>query len=159
MTTAFGSPAIGLATLADLVRSRGELTRAAQLLGQDDLLPDLAGRGPFTIFAPTNEAFARLSVAEKAMLVSDPDLRIDVLEFHVVVGLVRNVDASVRTVQGERVTVAPRGDTVTIAGHAATLVATGVNGALYRVPHVLSPAWGSERGLPRSVRWARFTRF
>ena len=61
-----------------------EATTILSLLEQADLLEALEGRGPFTLFAPTNEAFSKLDQSVIRRLTDDRDLLADVLKYHVV---------------------------------------------------------------------------
>ena len=76
------------------------------------LTTTLAGPGPFTVFAPTNAAFAKLSTATVAALTADPALLAKVLTYHVVSGKVLKSD--VVPLIGKPI--------VTVAGATATFV-------------------------------------
>ncbi len=75
------------------------------------LVETLQGDGPFTVFAPTNEAFAKLpeGVVEDLLKPENKDALIAVLTYHVVPGKVKSTDLSdgmtAKTVQGSKVTV------------------------------------------------------
>jgi uncharacterized surface protein with fasciclin (FAS1) repeats len=116
-----------------------------------NLATTLSGAGPFTVFAPTNDAFtsalAELTLS-KAQLLASPDLA-SILTYHVVAGNVRAAavaalpkPASVTTVQGSAFTV---GTTLAITdgvARSATLVATDViasNGVIHVIDKVLLP--------------------
>ena len=59
------------------------LTSAVQAAGLADTLN---GEGPFTIFAPNNEAFAAVSDADLDTILADTDLLTDILTYHVIAG-------------------------------------------------------------------------
>ncbi len=117
-----------------------------------NLATTLSGTGPFTVFAPTNDAFtAALGelTLSKAQLLASPDLA-GILTFHVVSGDVRAADvvalpkpAAVTTLQGDAFTV---GTTLGITdgrARTASLAATDViasNGVIHVVDKVLLPA-------------------
>jgi uncharacterized surface protein with fasciclin (FAS1) repeats len=61
-------------------------TTAARSSGLETLL---SGKGPFTVFAPTDRAFAKLSVRDRDALMADPDRLAKVLRHHVVEGKVK----------------------------------------------------------------------
>ena len=63
-----------------------EATTLLSLLEQADLLETLEGRGPFTVFAPSNEAFSKLDERTIRSLTDDRDLLRSVLEYHIVPG-------------------------------------------------------------------------
>jgi transforming growth factor-beta-induced protein len=117
---------------------------------------DLAGalsppNGPFTVFAPTNDAFeaalAELSISKDALLAS-PDLA-GILSYHVVAGDIRAADvvalpkpAAVTTLQGASFSVDLNLDITDGNGRVAKLVATDVvasNGVIHVIDKVLLP--------------------
>lgn len=80
------------------------LVAAVQAAG---LVDTLKGDGPFTVFAPTDEAFAALPAGTVESLLADPDALREVLTYHVVAGRLTSDDVArqrrARTVQGTRV--------------------------------------------------------
>jgi uncharacterized surface protein with fasciclin (FAS1) repeats len=80
------------------------LVAAVQAAG---LVEVLKGDGPFTVFAPTDEAFAKLPKGTLESLLKDKDALTKVLTYHVVPGEVRAADviqlASAKTVQGQSI--------------------------------------------------------
>lgn len=115
------------------------------------LAPTLSGAGPFTVFAPTNDAFvaalAELGTTKDALL-SDPALA-SILTYHVVVGDIRAADvvalpkpATVTTVQGASFSVDAALDLTDGRSRVAHLVATDViasNGVIHVIDKVLLP--------------------
>lgn len=73
LTTAEGSPRLGV--FVDFMRAAG-------------LARDLSGDGPFTVFAPTERAFMKLSLRERDALLADPHRLSRVMRGHVVAGTV-----------------------------------------------------------------------
>src|SRR6187431_1795611 len=127
------------------------LVAAVQAAGLEDTL---RGEGPFTVFAPTDDAFAALPAGTVDTLLADPtgDLA-DILTYHVVAGEVLAADVvgldgqSVETVNGATFTVNVGDDgTVTLtdaAGNEVTVVATDImatNGVIHVIDAVLLPA-------------------
>jgi uncharacterized surface protein with fasciclin (FAS1) repeats len=115
-----------------------------------DLAPTLSGAGPFTVFAPTNEAFAAL-LAElgvtQAQLLSDKPLLTKVLTYHVVAGRVLKADVPVgqpiTTLQGGTFTVDSGLVITDQRGRTARIVETDVvvsNGVLHAIDKVILPA-------------------
>jgi len=111
-----------------------------------DLATTLQGDGPFTVFAPTNEAFAKLpkGVIEKLLLPENKDLLTELLTFHVVSGKVMAADVvglkSAETASGEKVKIKVN-DGVVMVGN-AKVVATDImadNGVIHVVDSVLLP--------------------
>lgn len=99
-------------TIIDAALADGRFTTLATALGAADLVEVLQGEGPFTVFAPTDEAFAKLPKEAVANLLK-PENRAQlaaVLTYHVVPGAVKLSDAlaagKATTVQEEEVTIA-----------------------------------------------------
>ena len=117
-----------------------------------NLATTLSGAGPFTVFAPTNDAFTA-ALAElgltKAQLLASPGLP-GILTYHVVAGNVRAADvvalpkpAGVTTVQGTAFTVGTTLAITDVRARSANLVATDViagNGVIHVIDKVLLPA-------------------
>ena len=99
--------ASGLAAAADIVDTAvaagqfNTLVKAVQAAG---LVDTLKGKGPFTVFAPTDAAFAKLPAGTLDALLADKQKLAQVLTYHVVPGKVTAADVrpgSVQTVQGQ----------------------------------------------------------
>ena len=85
------------------------LTSAVQAAG---LVDTLNGEGPFTVFAPNNEAFAAVPAADLDAILADTDLLTDILTYHVIAGeSLSSADlveaGSVATVEGGELTFSP----------------------------------------------------
>jgi transforming growth factor-beta-induced protein len=121
------------------------LTAAVQAAG---LVDTLNGEGPFTVFAPSNEAFAAIPPADLDAILADVALLTDVLTYHVVAGqslsLEELVAASpIETAQGTELmlTLGPDG-TVTINGNMATVACANIptaNATVHVIDVVLTP--------------------
>jgi uncharacterized surface protein with fasciclin (FAS1) repeats len=98
-------------------------------LEQADLADDLMAEGPFTVFAPTQEAFAKLPAADLTALLADPVALAEVLLYHVVEGRIFSGDLSgVNPVE------------TLLEGRSVIVDATNgvrVNGALVETPDIL----------------------
>jgi uncharacterized surface protein with fasciclin (FAS1) repeats len=111
------------------------------------LVETLQGPGPFTVFAPTNEAFAKLpaGLLDKLLLPANKDVLTKILTYHVVAGNVMAADVKpggVKSVEGSPITVAVTGTTVTLNG-STKVTATDVaasNGVIHVIDSVLVPA-------------------
>ncbi|OEK03738.1 hypothetical protein BFP97_03920 [Roseivirga sp. 4D4] len=110
------------------------------------LVETLQGDGPFTVFAPTDEAFAALPAGTLEMLLKpeNKDKLVAILTYHVVAGKVMSTDLSngqkAKTVQGQNVSVSISGSTVKISG--AKVVAADVkakNGVVHIIDKVILP--------------------
>jgi len=139
----------GSASLADIVDTAvaaGTFKTLAAALTAADLVTTLKGTGPFTVFAPTDAAFAKLPAGtvdnllkpeNKAMLQA-------VLTYHVVAGKVLAADVvkltKATTVQGQDVAITVTGTTVKV--NDATVTAVDVlasNGVIHVIDTVLLP--------------------
>jgi uncharacterized surface protein with fasciclin (FAS1) repeats len=124
----------------------GSFTTLAKALTAAGLVGTLKGKGPFTVFAPTDEAFAKLPAGTLDDLLK-PENRAKlraILTYHVVAGKVmaRQVTgmSSAQTVNGEPLTIAVKDDGVRING--AQVVRTDIvasNGVIHVIDSVLLP--------------------
>ena len=119
------------------------LVAAVQAAG---LVETLKGKGPFTVFAPTDEAFAKLpaGTVESLLKPENKDKLIAVLTYHVVPGKVLASDVvglkEAKTVQGGKVKIAVIGEKVKIDD--ATVVKTDIvtsNGVIHVIDSVILP--------------------
>jgi uncharacterized surface protein with fasciclin (FAS1) repeats len=138
--------------IVDTAVAAGDFTTLATALEAAGLVETLKGDGPFTVFAPTDDAFAALPEGTVDTLLEDPqgDLT-DILTYHVVSGQVMAADVvgldgqEVETLQGASFTVNVDGDTVTLtdaAGNTVNVTQTDVeasNGVIHVIDGVLMP--------------------
>ncbi|MEI7444481.1 MAG: fasciclin domain-containing protein [Burkholderiales bacterium] len=128
--------------IVDTAVSAGQFKTLATALQAAGLVDTLKGPGPFTVFAPTDEAFARIPKADLDALLKDKAKLTAVLTYHVVPGRVMAKDVaagSLKTVQGSALTVATQGG-VTVDG--ARVVAVDVaadNGVIHVIDRVVLP--------------------
>jgi uncharacterized surface protein with fasciclin (FAS1) repeats len=109
-----------------------------------DLVDTLKGKGPFTVFAPTDEAFAKIPKDKLEALLKDKKALAAVLTYHVVPGKVMAADVvkldSARTVQGKPLAIVAKDGKVTING--VNVVKTDIvckNGVIHVIDAVLLP--------------------
>ena len=125
------------------------LTAALKAAGLDETLK---GPGPFTVFAPTDAAFAKLPEGTVETLLKDPKGQLaEILKYHVVAGEVMAADVAkmdgqkVKTVQGGELTVEVSGDKVVLvdaAGNRVNVIKTDIaasNGVIHVIDAVLIP--------------------
>jgi uncharacterized surface protein with fasciclin (FAS1) repeats len=117
------------------------LVTALQTAG---LVDTLSGEGPFTVFAPTNEAFDKLPAGTLDALLNDPAKLKSILLYHVVSGNVKAADVvkltSAKTVEGQDVKITVDGSTVKV--NDATVTKTDIetkNGTIHVIDTVLIP--------------------
>jgi uncharacterized surface protein with fasciclin (FAS1) repeats len=148
------APATTDADVVDTAIAAGDFTTLVSAVQAAGLEDTLRGEGPFTVFAPTDEAFAALPDGTIETLLADPagDLT-DILTYHVVAGAVPAADVvgldgqQITTVNGAAITVGVADDgSVTLtdaAGNDVAVVATDVqasNGVIHVIDAVLLPA-------------------
>jgi len=138
--------------IVDTAVAAGDFTTLAAALEAAGLVETLKGEGPFTVFAPTDAAFAKLPAGTVETLLKDPkgDLT-QILTYHVVPGKVLAADVvkldgqKVTTVQGGDLTVGVDGDKVSLtdaAGNTVNVTATDIeasNGVIHVIDGVLMP--------------------
>ena len=105
-------------------------------------LVDTLNGGQFTVFAPTDDAFAKLPPATIDALKTDSAGLTSILTYHVVPGQISpsNIDGTHKTVQGESVTVTGMGDSIKVNN--ASVICGGVqtaNATVYLIDSVLMP--------------------
>lgn len=130
------------ADIVDTAVAAGSFKTLATALGAADLVGTLKGKGPFTVFAPTDEAFAKIPKADLEALLKDKKKLTAVLTYHVVPGKVMAADVKagkVKTVQGSEVTISTTGGvTVNNAKVIKTDIAAD-NGVIHVIDTVIMP--------------------
>ena len=107
------------------------------------MVDTLKGKGPFTVFAPTDEAFAKVPKADLDALLKDKAKLTAVLTYHVVPGKVMAKDVKagqVKTVQGSNITVSTSSGGVSVNN--AKVVKTDIvadNGVIHVIDTVIMP--------------------
>lgn len=93
--------------IVDIAASSGDFETLVTAVKKAGLVEVLKGDGPFTVFAPTDEAFAKVPKDKLEALLADPEALKQVLKYHVVAGRVTARDvaglSSAKTVQGQSV--------------------------------------------------------
>lgn len=132
-----------MATIIDTAVSAGSFTTLVAAVKAAGLVDTLNGEGPFTVFAPTDEAFAALPEGTVEGLLADVPALSSILTFHVVVGAVHAADLSdgmtAATVNGAELTFSTV-DGVTVNG--AKVVTADIvcdNGVIHVIDAVLLP--------------------
>jgi uncharacterized surface protein with fasciclin (FAS1) repeats len=108
------------------------------------LVDTLKGAGPFTVFAPTNEAFAKLpaGTVESLLKPENKDKLVAVLTYHVVAGKVMAADVKagkVATVQGSKATLATEGGVTIDGAKVVTADVAADNGVIHVIDAVILP--------------------
>ncbi|MDJ0786142.1 MAG: fasciclin domain-containing protein [Myxococcota bacterium] len=150
LTVGLAAPALaddhGHAKKADIVDTAvaaGSFDTLVAAVKAAELVDTLKGDGPFTVFAPTDEAFAKIPKADLDALLADKEKLTAVLTYHVVPGKVMASDVvgldSAKTVQGQSVSI-DASDGVTVDG--AKVVQTDIetsNGVIHVIDTVILP--------------------
>ncbi|WP_157272075.1 fasciclin domain-containing protein [Azohydromonas aeria] len=130
------------ADIVDTAVSAGNFKTLVEAVKQAGLVSTLKGTGPFTVFAPTDEAFAKIPKDQLDALLKDKAKLTQVLTYHVVPSKVMASDVKagkVPTVQGKSLTVATQGGvTVDQAKVVKTDIAAS-NGVIHVIDSVLMP--------------------
>ncbi|MFY9325512.1 MAG: fasciclin domain-containing protein [Candidatus Nanopelagicales bacterium] len=132
-------------TIVDVAVAADGFTTLVAAVTAAELVETLSGMGPFTLFAPTDEAFAALpeGVLDALLLPENKDVLVKILTYHVVAANVLAADVTdgdVATVEGQTVALSTA-DGVSVNG--ATVVLADVlasNGVIHAIDAVLIPA-------------------
>jgi uncharacterized surface protein with fasciclin (FAS1) repeats len=122
----------------------GQFNTLVTAVQEAGLVETLSGEGPFTVFAPTDEAFAKIPEADLNALLADKEALTNVLTYHVVAGKVKAADVvnltEAETVQGSTIDIQVDGDTVMIDN--ARVIQTDIktsNGIIHVIDTVITP--------------------
>ena len=131
--------------IVDTAVAAGQFKTLATALQAAGLVDTLKGKGPFTVFAPTDEAFAKLPAGTLESLLKDPAKLKQILLYHVVSGEVLAKDVvklkSAKTVEGASLTIQVGKDGVKVDG--ANVTTTDIlasNGVIHIIDSVVIPA-------------------
>ena len=142
MDTAAEETTVG--TIVDVASGAGNFNTLVAAVTAAGLVETLSGTGPFTVFAPTDEAFAALpaGVLDALLLPENKEILVKILTYHVVSGMVMAADITdgdVATVEGSTIKLSTMGG-VTVNG--AKVVAADVpasNGVIHAIDAVILP--------------------
>lgn len=133
--------------IIDTAVAAGNFKTLASALREADLVTTLKGKGPYTVFAPTDAAFAKLPKAEIEILLKDKEKLKGILLTHVLSGSypssavnkMRDGD-KVKTVSGKEFTLGLKNNVVTVNG--STVSKTDIqasNGVIHAIDTVIMP--------------------
>ena len=131
------------ASVADAIAHDPQLSTLNTLVVRSGLADTLKAAGPYTVFAPTNEAFAAVPAKTMQELAADPARLKSVLSYHVLPARMTAHEVKVgntKTAQGANVALSRAGEFVTVEDamvQKADIVAT--NGVVHKVDRVLMP--------------------
>jgi len=131
------------ADIVDTAKSAGSFNTLVAAIEAAGLTETLKGKGPFTVFAPTDEAFAKLPAGTVDALLKDKEKLAKILTYHVVSGTVMAKDVKpgkVTTVEGSKLNITKGTNGVKV--DSANVVATDVvatNGVIHVIDSVVLP--------------------
>lgn len=134
-------------TIVDIAVADGRFTTLVAALGTADLVETLSGEGPFTVFAPTDDAFAALpaGTVDSLLLPENKQKLTDILLYHVVSGKVMAADVvtlnSAPTVLGKDVTITVKDGKVFLNDKVQVIITDieASNGVIHVINAVLLP--------------------
>jgi uncharacterized surface protein with fasciclin (FAS1) repeats len=141
-----GDEAMAKPTIVEIAVGNPDFSTLVAALQAAELVEALSGKGPFTVFAPTNEAFAQLpdGTLEMLLLPENKDKLVAVLTYHVVSGKVMAADVVTLTeatsLEGD--TIAINASDAGVMVDAAGVVATDIeasNGVIHVINAVILP--------------------
>ena len=130
-------------TIAETAAARPELSTLSKLVAQAGLTETLSAAGPYTVFAPSDDAFKAVPAKTLEALGQDKELLKSVLGYHVLAGKVTAADVKVgpaKTVQGANLALSKAGTFVTVDDAVVTTAdVPAANGVIHIVDRVLMP--------------------
>ena len=130
-------------SVADTIAANPKLSTLNSLVTKTGLTDTLKSTGPFTVFAPSNEAFAKVPAKTMEDLGRDPSKLRAVLAYHVVAGKVMAADVkngNSKTVNGATIALSRAGEFVTVEdAMVQTADISASNGVVHVVDSVLIP--------------------
>ena len=141
-TLALTAATVQAKDIVDTAVAAGDFKTLAVALEKAGLIDTLKGKGPFTVFAPTDAAFAKVPKKDLDALLADKSKLASVLTYHVVPGTVMAKDVKagkVKTVQGSNLTLSTS-DGVKVDG--ANVVKTDIvadNGVIHVIDSIVLP--------------------
>ncbi|PYG32473.1 fasciclin domain-containing protein [Pelagimonas varians] len=131
--------------IVDTAVAAGSFNTLAAALQAADLVETLKGEGPFTVFAPTDDAFSALpeGTVETLLMPENKDQLVAILTYHVVAGKVMSTDLTnnmmAPTVQGSDVTIMTEGGVTVNGANVVTADIAASNGVIHVIDAVILP--------------------
>jgi len=129
--------------IIDAAADAGKFTTLLTALRAADLTDTLKGAGPFTVFAPTDEAFKQLKPADLEALLKDKAKLKSLLTYHVVSGSVAAKDVKageLKTLEGRSIAAIVNGSSITVNGAKVVQADIAVsNGMIHAIDKVILP--------------------
>ncbi len=130
-------------TIVDIAVQAGSFQTLVQAVQAAGLVETLSGEGPFTVFAPTDEAFAQIPQDTLQAVLANKEQLTAILTYHVVPGKLMAADvvrsSQLQTVQGQSITVSTEGG---VRVDEANVIQTDIvadNGVIHVIDRVIMP--------------------
>jgi uncharacterized surface protein with fasciclin (FAS1) repeats len=130
-------------TILDIAVQAGSFKTLVQAVQAAGLVETLSGEGPFTVFAPTDEAFAQIPQETLQAMLADKEKLTAILTYHVAPGKLMAADVvrstQLQTVQGQSITVSTEGG---VRVDNANVIKTDIevdNGVIHVIDQVIMP--------------------
>jgi Secreted and surface protein containing fasciclin-like repeats len=130
-------------TIVDVAVQAGKFNTLVQAVQAAGLVETLSGEGPFTVFAPTDEAFAQIPQETLQAVLADKEKLTAILTYHVAPGKLMAADVvrstQLQTVQGQSITVSTEGG---VRVDNANVIQTDIeadNGVIHVIDQVIMP--------------------
>jgi transforming growth factor-beta-induced protein len=132
-------------SIVDIAVADGRFSTLVTALEAAGLVETLQGEGPFTVFAPTDEAFAKLPAGTVEALLNDPEQLKSILLYHVLAGKVMASDAKMineaETASGEMIVITSQGEMLKINDSQVIIAdVEASNGVIHAIDAVLLPS-------------------
>jgi len=130
-------------TILDIAVQAGSFKTLVQAVQAAGLVETLSGEGPFTVFAPTDEAFAQIPQETLQAMLADKEKLTAILTYHVAPGKLMAADVvrstQLQTLQGQSITVSTEGG---VRVDNANVIQTDIeadNGVIHVIDQVIMP--------------------
>jgi len=141
-TLGLGALQAKAASIVDTAVQAGQFSTLVKAIEAAGLVDTLKGEGPFTVFAPSDEAFAKLPQDQLNALLADKDALTKVLTYHVVPGKVLSSDVKageVQTKAGQALTLKTEGGVQVNDSRVVSADISASNGVIHVIDNVLLP--------------------
>ena len=128
--------------IVDIAVSAGSFNTLVAAVTEAGLVETLKGDGPFTVFAPTDEAFAKIPADQLNALLADKEMLTKVLTYHVVPGKVMAADVKpgeVATVEGDTLTITTTNGVMVDNAKVIKTDIVASNGVIHVIDSVVMP--------------------
>jgi uncharacterized surface protein with fasciclin (FAS1) repeats len=138
------APSTASGSILEIARETGQFSTLVAALGRAGLAGALVNGGPYTVFAPSDEAFAKLPDGVVDSLLASPETLANVLSYHLVPGRMTVAEVATRrwapTVQGEDLPVSNNGAVHVDGARVVSGDIEATNGLIHVIDRVLLPA-------------------